>query len=155
MRLLQPAPPTTQPIADVPVVRFSPEGEVAAPLSGAVTLTLTVNNMKDLFAGDAVKIRFPAGLLRLNDVLQGEMLARDGQRVIFSKDIRNDSGEATITLKRLPGAPGVNGQGTILSFVFMAIGRGAGVVQFEDGSFKNAQLQPINVQSTQVGVRIN
>ena len=152
---IQPAQPVTPSASDVPVVRFSPDGEVAAPLSGAVTLTLTVNNMKDLFAGDAVKIRFPAGLLRLNDVLQGEMLARDGQRVIFSKDIRNDSGEATITLKRLPGAPGVTGQGTLLSFVFMAIGRGAGVVQFEDGSFKNAQLQPINVLATQVGVRIN
>lgn len=150
----QPAQPAA-PVVDVPIVMFSPAPQVEAPLSGAVTLTLQVDKMKDLFAGDAIKIRFPAGLLRLNDVLQGEMLSREGQRVIFSKDIRNDSGEATITLKRLPGAPGVSGQGTLLSFVFMAIGRGSGVVQFEDGAFKNAQMQPINVQPTQVGVLIN
>ena len=149
-----PAPPAAPVAGDVPVVSFSPGGEVQSPLSGAVTLTLLVNNVKDLFSGDAIKIRFPAGLLRLNDVLQGEMLGRDGQRVLFSKDIRNDSGEATITLKRLPGATGVNGQGTILSLVFMAVGRGAGVVQFEDGAFKNAQLQPITVQPAQVNVRI-
>ena len=154
-----PPPVSTQPAqpppSDSPVVSFSPGGEVAAPLSGAVTLTLQVNNMKDLFAGDAIKVHFPAGLLRLNEVLQGEMLSREGQRVIFSKDIRNDSGEATITLKRLPGAPGVSGQGTLLSFVFMAVGRGVGFVQFEDGAFKTSQLQPINVQSAQVSVRVN
>lgn len=152
----QPAQPTVTPStdADAPAVSFTP-GDVSAPLSGAVTLTLTAANMKDLFAGEAIKIRFPATLLRLNDVLQGEMLARDGQRVIFSKDIRNDSGEATVTLKRLPGALGVSGQGTLLSFVFMAIGKGSGVVQFEDGAFKNAQLQPIAAAAAQVTVRIN
>ena len=151
------APTSTQPAqpTDVPMVKFSPDSELVAPLSGAVTITLTAANMKDLFAGDAIKVRFPAALLRLNDVLQGEMLSRDGQRVIFSKDIRNDAGEATISLKRLPGAPGVNGEGTLLSFVFMAIGKGAGQVQFEDGAFKNAQMQPINVPATRVTVRVN
>ena len=137
------------------MVSFSPEGEIAAPLSGSVTFTLTANNMKDLFAGEAIKVKFPAALLRLNDVLQGEMLSRDGQRVMFSKDIRNDAGEATISMKRLPGAPGVNGGGTLLSFVFMAIGKGNGQVQFEEGGFKNAQQQPITVPAARVSVRVN
>jgi general secretion pathway protein D len=152
----QPAtsPSPAAPASDMAVVSFSPGGEVQSPLSGAVTLTLLVNNAKDLFAGDAIKVRFPAGLLKLNEVLQGEMLARDGQRVTFSKDIRNDNGEVTISVKRLPGAPGVNGQGTLLSFMFTAIAKGVGVVQFEDGAFKDSQLQPINVQKAQVNVRI-
>ena len=151
----QPPPAAPPSPGDAPIVRFSPEGEVATPLSGSVTFTLTVNNMKDLFAGEAIKVKFPASLLRLNDVLQGEMMSRDGQRVMFSKDIRNDAGEATISLKRLPGAPGVNGGGTLLSFVFMAIGKGNGHVQFEEGGFKNVQQQPITVPATRVSVRVN
>ena len=153
----QPAQPTVtpEPSGDGPVVLFSPGGELVTPLSGSVTFTLTAKNMKELFAGDAIKVRFPAALLRLNEVLQGEMLSRDGQRVLLSKDIRNDAGEATISLKRIPGAPGVSGDGTLLTFQFMAIGKGSGQVQFEDGAFKNAQNQPISVPPTRVSVRVN
>jgi general secretion pathway protein D len=152
--MTQPAQPSAPPPVEPPVVSFSPAGDVETPLSGTVTLNLQVNT-KDLFSCDGLKIRYPAGLLRLNDVLQGEMMTREGQKVIFSKDIRNDTGEVSIWLKRLPGEPGVSGQGTILSFVFAAIGKGAGVVQFEEGSLKNSQLQSINFEPAKVGVRIN
>jgi general secretion pathway protein D len=152
--ITQPAQPATPAVAEPPVVSFTPAGEVQAPVGGAVTLNLQVN-AKDLFSADAIKIRFPAGLLRLNEVLQGEVMTRENQKVIFSKDIRNDTGEVTIWLKRLPGAPGVSGQGTILSFVFAAIGKGAGMVQFDEGSLRNSQQQPINFEPAKVSVRIN
>ncbi|HEY3738596.1 MAG TPA: hypothetical protein VGL53_02070 [Bryobacteraceae bacterium] len=160
-KLLAPPPVMTQPAVETapavnepPVVSFSPGGEVAAPLGGAVTLNLQVN-AKDLFTADGLKVQYPSNLLRLNDVMQGELMTREGQKVIFTKDIRNDKGEVTVWLKRLPGEPGVNGEGTILSFVFSAIGRGAGMVQFETGSLKNSRLEPINFQPAKASVRIN
>ena len=146
---------TAPPPSDLPVISFLPGGEVQAPLGGAVpTLTLQIRDVKDLFAGDAIKIRFPANLVKLDDVQQGAMLAQDGQKLIFSKDIRNNTGEVTVTVKRLPGSPGVSGQGALINLNFTAIGRGAGMIQFEEGSFKNTQQQPINTSGAQVGVRI-
>lgn len=147
-----PAPASGQP--EGLRVNFTPGGEVPGMVGGAVMLTMQIDRAKDLFAGESIKIKFPAALLRLNDVLQGEMLSREGQKVIFSKDIRNDAGEATVTVKRLPGSPGVNGSGTLLSFVFMATAKGAGVVQFEEAAFKTSQLQPINATPAKVSVRI-
>jgi general secretion pathway protein D len=149
--VVPPQPPVD---LDAPVVSFQPGGEVQAPLGGTLIVTLTADKMKDLLGGDTIKIRYPGALLRLNDVASGEMLMRDSQKVLLSKDIRNDAGEATISLKRTPGATGVNGPGVLLSLTFTAIGRGAGMIQFEDGGFKNSQSQPIKVETTQVGVRI-
>jgi general secretion pathway protein D len=153
----QPAQPTTTPLpdtGDAPTASFQPSGEVQVPVGSVVALTLQLDKVKDLFGGETVKIHYPASLLRLTDATAGEMLARDGQRVVFSKDIRNDAGEATISVKRPVGSPGVSGAGALLTLSFTAIGRGAGVVQFEDGGFKNSQQQPIPVGTAQVGVRV-
>ena len=147
-------PATTPPVADGPTASFQPSGEVQTPVGGAIAVTLMLDKMTDLFGGDTVRIHFPAALLRLNDVITGDLLGRDGQRVILSKDIRNDAGEAVLSVKRLPGTPGISGGGALLVLNFLAISRGAGVVQFEDGGFKNSQLQPIAVTAAQVGVRI-
>ena len=39
---------------------------------------------------------------RLNDVGRGDLLASDGQQPVFTKNIQNDAGTATVQLNRLP-----------------------------------------------------
>jgi hypothetical protein len=56
-------------------------------------------------------VKWDPKVLRLNEITPGELLARDGQQVTSAKDIRNDTGEAWVTMNRLPGAGGVEWSG--------------------------------------------
>ena len=69
------------------------------------------------------------------------------------KDIRNDSGEATISIVRLPGA-GVSGTGALATLNFVSVGRGAGAVTVTELNLKNSQAQPLAVTLGSVAVNV-
>jgi len=134
-------PPTVS--GGTAVLNWSPGGEIQAAPGSVLNLSLQVSNVQDLFAVNPIRLKYDASRLKLNDVTQGDLLGRDGQRVQLSKDIRNDSGEATITLSRLPGATGVAGSGALLQLSFQGMSRGAAVVVVEEISLKNPQQQGV------------
>jgi general secretion pathway protein D len=127
---------------------------VATTLGGQISVTLQVENVNDLFSATPIRIKFDPKQLRLNDIIQGEFLGRDGQRVNVTRDIRNDVGEASITLTRLPGSPGVNGSGALATFTFSAIARGGGTVALTDFGLKNTQQQPVVVTPPELPVTV-
>ena len=96
---IQPPPPPGTP--GQARVSFIP-GSIQTELSNQVTVAVQLENGTDLFAASPIKIKFDPSQLRLNDVTPGDLLSRDGVRATSSKDIRNDSGEATLTISRLP-----------------------------------------------------
>jgi general secretion pathway protein D len=151
-------PATPAPIPGVPAVTgpamvFLPP-KVQTQVGGVINLTLQVENMADLFSVRPVRIKYDPALLRLNEVSQGEVLGRDGQRTTFTKDIRNDTGEASFDLSRLPGASGVNGNGTVATLSFTALAKGQATVTVTESALKNTQLQPITVQPASVQVNV-
>jgi general secretion pathway protein D len=137
------APAAPQPSGGAAVLNWAPGGEIQAAPGSVLNLSLQISNVQDLFAVNPIRIKYDASRLKLNDVTQGDLLGRDGQRVQLSKDIRNDSGEATITLTRLPGATGVTGSGALLQLSFQGMTRGSAVVVVEELSLKNPQLQGV------------
>ena len=56
-----------------------------------------------------LRIKYDADLLRLEDIAPGDIFSQGGGGATSTKDIRNDAGEASITISRLPGAAGVCG----------------------------------------------
>ena len=50
----------------------------------------------------------------------------DGVQITSVKDIRNELGEATLTIARAPGTKGISGTGAVLMLNFTAIGKGDG-----------------------------
>ena len=80
-------------------------------------------------ASAPLRIQFDPKILRLNDVTRGDLLAMDGQQPVFTKNIMNDAGTATIQLSRQPGTAGVNGGGVLVTLNFQTIGRGVTVVK--------------------------
>jgi hypothetical protein len=112
-----------------------------------------VANTTDLFFAP-VKIKYDPKLLKLNASTAGAFLSGDGQRVTFTENARNDAGEATVNLNRLPGAGGLSGSGALVSFTFTAIGKGSANVQVIESNFKNSQMQPIAAPGPQVQVEI-
>lgn len=155
-----PPAPSSPPPADNPTPPPTPSrmtfvpSTVQAQLSGPVTVTLSLESGTDMFAADPIRIKFDPALLRLNDVAAGSLLTQDGQRPTVSKDIRNDLGEATIRLSRLPGSPGISGSGPLVTFTFLAMGKGTANVQVIESSLKNSQLQPLKAPAMPLVVTV-
>jgi general secretion pathway protein D len=152
-----PAATPTPPVADaiisnppVPnaggpsLVSFAP-GTVQVSRNGPFTLSVQVDNASDAFSLTPLKVKFDPAQLRLNDIAPGDLLSKDGGRLTTVKDIRNDSGEAILTITRLPGAPGLSGPGALATLNFVAVGGGTGTISISEAGLKNSQLQPLPV----------
>ncbi len=111
---LAPAPAPVQLPANAPAgpltLSFSPSPLVAL-LSKSADVTLNLQNVKDLFSAP-FRIKWDPKLLRLNQITPG-LLIGDGSPQVKPPtiDIRNDTGEASVTLSRIDGAPGVPAPG--------------------------------------------
>ena len=151
----EPAPPKveTPPVkSEVPApaapgqarISFSP-ASVQVAAGSPVNVTIQVENGADVFSGAPIRIKYDPSKLRLNDMSAGDLLARGGVTVSAVKDIRNDAGEATMTVARAPGSPGVSGSGAIVTLNFVAVGKGASAVTLDSSTLKNSQGQPVNV----------
>ena len=81
-----------------------------------------------------VKLRWDPKILRLELITPGALLSQDGKIIAPSLDIRNDTGDATIEMNRVAGAPGVNGTGPLMQFTFTAVGKGTTNVTVTRGS---------------------
>ena len=78
----------------------------------------------------------------------------DGQQPVFTKNIMNDAGAATIQLSRQPGTAGVNGGGVLVTLNFQTIGRGVTVVNLPGLSVVNSKGQPIAGGNPQLTVAV-
>jgi len=151
--VLLPAPGTASPATAGPRITFGPATLQAAP-GNPVTVTVQLENASDLFSGSPIHIKFDPGQLRMNDVIPGDLFTRDGVRVTSQKDIRNDTGDATLTVTRLPGSAGVSGTGAIVTLSFVAVGRGTSAIKVVDAGLKDSKLLPIAVEPREISVRI-
>ena len=131
---------------------FSP-AKVTAQLSSPVNIVLEATNMRDL-ATVPVKVRWDPKILRLEMISPGALLSQDGKIIAPSLDIRNDSGDASISVSRVAGAPGVSGTGPLLQLKFTAVGKGIATVSVTDAPLKSSSQQPIAVQPPSVSVTV-
>jgi hypothetical protein len=133
-----------------PQVKFSPD-TVEARVGNPVVPTLTIENAVDVFSV-AVRVRWDPKVLRLNSITPGQFLSTDGQKVNSPRDIRNDTGEATINLTRLPGAAGVGGNGPLATFEFTAMSPGATNISVTEITPKNSKQEPIEMTAPAIAV---
>ena len=110
-------------------------------------------NGTDIFNAP-MKFRFDPNLLRLFEVKQGTLMAADGQRLIFSRNIANETGEASIIMNRLPGARGVSGTGALLQLTFQVVGEGATEVTLPEITIRDSQMRQVSVQSPVLKVNV-
>jgi len=133
-------------------VSFSP-GVVQAANGAKVAVSIQVENGANVNAVAPLRIKYDADLLRLDDIVPGDIFSRGGA-ANATKDIRNDAGEASITITRAPGAPAASGPGTLATLTFTAIGSGEAPVIIQELGLKDAQSQAIGVNTVPLGVQI-
>ncbi len=116
-----------------------------------ITLNLLAENVTDLFAAP-VRVTFNPKQLSLVDVRRGGLLASDGQDIIFSRNIQNDSGEASINLSRFPGSGGVSGSGPLLTLEFQPVAPGSSTVSVTGAGARNARQEAVSLGGAQAEV---
>lgn len=151
-----PAPtpgPTIAPSSGETRISFNPPS-IQVSAGAAVTLTIQVENVKDLFSAAPLKIKYDASQLRLNDMSPGDVLSRDGARISSVKEIRNDNGEATFTLARSPGSNGISGSGALAVLNFVAVGKGSSTVSVTGSTLKDSQGRPLSAGLGEAQVKV-
>jgi general secretion pathway protein D len=149
-----PAPPAAQPAAPAPggaarAVLMPAQVDVA--VGGAITVSLVLENASDLM-GAPMQIRFDPKVLRMVDVVRGGLL--EGEDVIFTKNIMNDAGEATVNVQRTPRAGGVSGSGPVATMTFQAVAPGITTISTPQFTPRNTQGQPLLTASPVVMVTV-
>jgi general secretion pathway protein D len=133
-------------------VRFSP-AQVETSQGQNITVSVLVDGGVDV-ASAPMQIQFDPKVLRLDAVNRGEFLSNDSQPPVFLKDTRNDVGTAGIQLNRLPGVPGANGSGVLVTMTFQAVGRGPATVTIPNLTIRNSQGQVISTSSPSLVVNV-
>ena len=92
-----------------------------ATTGGNITVSLVLENAADLAAAP-MQIKFDPKVLRMNDVVKGDLLGTDAQQVIFTKNI-TERHRATppSTSTACPAAARVSGSGTLVTLTFQAV----------------------------------
>jgi general secretion pathway protein D len=132
-------------------VRFS-QPQVETNQSSTFSVSLMIEGASDVGAAP-MQVRYDPKMLRLNDVVRGEFLA-DGQQAVFTKNIMNDAGVASVQLSRMPGSPGMSGGGTLVTLNFQAIGKGTTSLMIPYLGVKNSQGQDIPASAPQLNINI-
>lgn len=148
-----PAPPPALPAAQAARVSFQPAVVAVAP-NTPFTLNVQLENVTDAAAVTPLRVSWDPALMRLNDIAPGELMSRDGGLVTSVKDIRNDAGQATLSITRRAGTGGVSGSGPVATLTFTALVRGSGRVTVTDMAVMDTQNRAVSVTLGAVPVAI-
>jgi hypothetical protein len=126
-----PTPPVTAPPAPAgppapggPArVSFLPPNGVDTQLSQQVTVSLYAENVTDLVSA-AAHLQFDPRIVRITNIVAGDLPQRNGAQLQPAKNILNDTGSADTSVSRGPNSGGVSGSGNLLSVTLQAVGRG-------------------------------
>lgn len=146
-----PAKPVIAPAAPVKLT-FQPEG-VVTRAGSPVVVTVHVGEAVDLFQAP-MRVKYDPKKLKLLAATPGAFLSSDGQRVSFSHDDQPAKGEVAIQMSRAAGAPGLTGNGAVLSLTFQTLEAGTTQIAVIDSTMQNSKLQSVPAQKPSVGVEI-
>lgn len=96
-------------------------------------------------ASAAAQLRFDPRILRINNIVSGDLPQRNAGTLEPSKNILNDSGQADMSVNRAADKGPVSGAGGLFTVVFQAVGRGNTTVSLSSISLKSPTGQSIGV----------
>jgi general secretion pathway protein D len=117
-------------------------------LGSSVTVTLYGDNVTDLISA-AAQLRFDPKILRINNIVAGDLPQRNTGPMEPSKNILNDSGTADMSISRGPNDGGISGAGGLFTVVFQAVGRGNTTVSVSSLGLTASTGQAVNATAPQ------
>ncbi|MBY0506995.1 MAG: hypothetical protein K2X03_23970 [Bryobacteraceae bacterium] len=113
-----------------------------------VSVTVQMTGALDL-ASAPMKVRYDQKLLKLMEVSKGGLLGSNEQ-VNFTRDLAAGS----IKQNRLPGSGGVNGSGALVTFTFMALGKGTASIALDEIQLENSRREAIPTVKPELSLSI-
>ena len=101
-----------------------------------------------------VQLNYDPKMLQLVNVSNGGFLSQDGQVVTLAHREDEAVGQSQITAARPPGAPGVSGQGAVVTITFQAKESGQTPLVITRGGARDPGLQAITVNGAQASVTV-
>ncbi len=162
-----PQPATPEPPAPAPVPAAppptAPEGSGARFVLNPATPTVAVGqkvrvdvvvqNVNQIF-GVPMRIRFDQRVMKVADIEKGRFLEGDESDLIFSKNIRNEVGQAAVNISRFPGTGGVDGQGVVITLIVEGVAAGESRLRVIPTGARNGEAQPMQVESAETNVTV-
>jgi general secretion pathway protein D len=145
------APPGTAPSGPLSVVLTATPQEVAS--GSTVAVSIQVNNAADL-AAVQMGLKFDPKILRISNVTGGDLIRRNGPDLVPSRNVLNDSGDATIGIARDPASGGISGSGSVLTIVFQAVGKGPTTLTVPRFTMTGSAGQPIPAQAPALAINV-
>jgi len=143
----------SQPPQGTARVYFTPS-QVDTKVGQSISVTVAIDRASDLAAAPMI-VQFDPKVLKLNDVTEGSALSAGGQQTVFTKNIQNDAGKASIQLSLPPGKPGVDTTaGTLVTLNFQAVETGISSVTIPFLTVRNSRGQVIASNSPQLTVSV-
>ncbi|HEX3738424.1 MAG TPA: cohesin domain-containing protein [Terriglobales bacterium] len=99
-----------------------------------------------------MQISYDPKLLQVANVSNGSFLSQDGQIVTVTH--REDDGTLQVTATRPPGAPGISGQGSIVTLTLVAKAPGQASLTIAKGGARDPAMQALPVNGASAAVTI-
>jgi general secretion pathway protein D len=99
-----------------------------------------------------MQISYDPRLLQVANVSNGSFLSQDGQIVTVAH--RENDGTISVTATRPPGAPGVSGQGPVVTLTFVAKAPGQAALTIARGGARDPAMQALPVNGASASVTI-
>jgi general secretion pathway protein D len=106
-------------------------------LNSAITMTISAENVVDL-ADVSTQIQYDPKILRVTNIVAGELPGRNLAPLELSKTVMDDVGRADMRLSRGSAGGTISGSGSLFTVVFQAIGRGNASVTLSSVGIRNA-----------------
>ena len=109
-----------------PRISFAP-AQLEAQAGSSFTVSVRADGVTNLQSIES-QIKFDPKVVKINSITAGDLLQQNGVTLTPSKNILNDTGDASATLARDPAKGGVNGAGSLLTVTFQAVGKGQTII---------------------------
>jgi general secretion pathway protein D len=115
------------------------------------TVNVQLNGAQNIFQVP-MQISYDPKLLQIANVSNGSFLSQDGQIVTVTH--REDDGTLQVTATRPPGAPGISGQGSVVTLTLVAKAPGQASLTIAKGGARDPAMQALPVNGASAAVTI-
>jgi hypothetical protein len=134
------------------VLSFAPANPQAG-VGQQVSVDVVISNVNQLF-GVPLRIGWDPKILKLVEISRGPFLQGEEQDLIFSRNIRNEVGQAAVNISRFPGTGGVDGGGALVTLLFEGVASGSSNVRVTPTGARDATTQSVQLGAAQTVLTI-
>lgn len=143
-------PSETAPAPSAPAFRFD-SAVYSQPVGNTFLVNIRIDNAENIHSVP-FQLYYDVKQLKVANILNGDLLGRDGQAVAVIQRVDDQNGVATITLTRPPGSAGVSGSGVLATVSFQALAPGQSALNILRSAARDASQQPVTLAGAQTRV---